>query len=81
MRELLEWRVNSEYTEALEKILQQLGTKDFDNDETNSFGNNDAMIYSGYRMLRLLERNEKNINYMLHSRVCENKKRKFHYFA
>ena len=100
VRELLEWSVNSEYTEALEKILQQLGTKDFDNDETsdgsnlktNRFGDDDDSflmdtttgndrIYSGYRMLKLLEKNENTINYMLHSGVCENKKRKFHSFG
>ena len=51
VRELLEWSVNSEYTEALEKILQQLGTNNFDSDEmsddsnskTNRFGDGNDM--------------------------------------
>ena len=47
VRELLEWSVNSEYTEALEKILQQLGTNNFDSDEMSDlnsrFGDGDDM--------------------------------------
>ena len=83
VRELLEWSVNSEYTEALEKILQQLGTENFDNDETddsnlktNRFGDGDR-IYSGYRMLNLLKKNKNTIDYMLSSGVCNYKKRKY----
>ena len=83
VRELLEWSVNSEYTEALEKILQKLGTENFDNDDTddsnlktNRFGN--VPIYAGRKMLNLLTENERSIDDMLNSGVCSrnNKKRK-----